>query len=432
MKLKSLPILTLTALVIGGGSLIAQPANDNCSGAISIQSAFGNPIGTMTVLGPYDNTTATTGLADPTVGYDCFGEPDGGGANPTLENTLWFTFTGDGGKYFIETADGPGITNYIDDGDTQIAIYTGACGSLVPFACNEDGPSSGPGGNPPYPAGLTINTSPGVVYYMMVDGFNFNGAISSGEYLIEVTQQLTIACTDPTVTIGTATANKTLVCPGDTVRFDISGVVTPTVGSVSGMGWLISNADLLGSNDPLNNPSVVAGYAVQNPSPAASFRTFINNGQLIGSAQVPYGTYYWTPVIFGNANIAVPPGTFMTQLTLDPSCTITGPSLAVNVAPPGSPLCNTGIADLVNGFGISNLYPVPVQNVLNFDLSSPSSSEAIVSIKDALGKEFMSENVRLVTGEKSFTFDVSKLASGVYFLSITSGNTSSVARFVKQ
>lgn len=430
---KNLQFLLAGASMLVSLSAIAQPVNDDCSGAISIQSAFGQPIGTTTVLGPYDNTTATTNATDPIAGYECFGEPNGQATAPSLENTLWFSFVGDGGKYFIETADGAGITNYIDDGDTQIAIYTGACGSLVPYVCNEDGPSSGANGNPPYPAGLTFNTSPGVTYYMMIDGFNFLGTISNGQYLIEVTQQQTIACADPSVSIGTASANATFVCPNDTVRFDITGVVTPTVGLVSGLGWVISNADLLGTNDPILNPATVAGYAVQNPAPATSFRSYVNNGSLIGSAQVPYGTYYWTPVIFGNGTVAVSPGTFMTQLQLDPSCTITGASIPVIVYAPGSSACNTGLSDInSNGFGISQLRPVPATNELNFNIGANSNGQVSLEVTDIAGKSVTKMTMDVTAGSKTVTIDLSSLSAGLYNLNAQMGQDVSRVRFVKQ
>lgn len=433
MKKNKLSHLITGVCILASAPLIAQPVNDDCSGAISIQSAIGQPIGTTTTLGPFDNTLATTNAGDPATGYECFGEPNGSATAPSLENTLWFTFVGDGGKYFIETADGAGITNYIDDGDTQIAIYTGACGTLVPYVCNEDGPSSGANGNPPYPAGLTFNTSPGVTYYMMIDGFNFQGTISNGQYLIEVTQQQTIACNDPSVTIGTAVANGTYVCPNDTIRFDITGVVTPTVGLVSGLGWVISNADLLGTNDPIGNVATVAGYSVQNPAPAASFRTYVNNGSLIGSAQLAYGTYYWTPVIFGNGTVAVSPGTFMTQLQLDPGCTITGASIPVIVYAPGDPACATGLSDInESGFGISKLRPVPASSEINFVLGSPFNGNATIEITDVTGKVVKMLNVDVAPGTKSMTINIEELASGIYGMTARLGQEAAHVRFMKQ
>jgi hypothetical protein len=426
MKFKSLPIIS--AFVLAAGSLLAQPVNNDCANSINIQSAFGQPFGTTITLGPYDNTLATVVPSDPTTGFACFGEPDGGGAAPTIDNTMWFTFTGDGGKYFIETGNGPLITNYIDDGDTQIAIYTGSCGALVPFACNEDGPNATA---THYPAGLVITTSPGTVYYMMVDGFNYNGVLSTGEYMLFITQQTTIACNDPSVTLGTASANKTFVCPNDTVRFDITGVVTPTVGSVSGLGWVISNADLMSDPNPIMNPALVAGYAVQSPAPSSSFRLYVNNGALIGG-QVPYGTYYWSPVIFGNGTVGTPPGTFITQITLDPTCTVTGASIPVIVYEPGNPACATALNDIRdNGFGILNVHPVPVADELFFAVRTVEQGPLTITVTDITGREVMNETFVSTPGERKLSLDVKRLSSGVYHLTATSGQSTAVVRFVK-
>lgn len=406
---------------------VAGPVNDDCANAIDINSAFGMPVGTTTVLGPYDNTLATT-VNDPTTGFECFGEPDGTGTAPTLENTMWYTFTGDGNKYFIETADGPAITNYIDDGDTQIAIYSGGCGALVPVACNEDGPSAT---STTYPAGLSFNTANGTVYHMLVDGFNFNGAISMGEYNIEVTQEATVGCNDTTVTLGTYMANVTGICQGDTVRFDITGVVTPTTGVVSGLSWVVSTADITGSTDPVNDPTAVLFYTVQSPAPATSFRQFINDGTIIGN-QLPYGIYYWTPVIFGNGTPLSTPVTFLNDVMLDPTCTTTGTSIMVNVYAPNDPACSVGLNDINDGFGISNVYPVPVSEVLTFTVTSKNSGKVNVSITDELGRQVISEQVSVTAGEKQFTYYVQDLDAGIYYITVTSDKTRSVSNFVKQ
>jgi len=88
------------------------------------------------------------------------------------------------------------VTDYIDAGDTQMAIYSGPdCDNLTPLACNEDIAGTPQAG--PYPAGLNFETQAGVKYYILIDGFN--GA--DGEYCIQFTQLNAIAnaeCVDAT------------------------------------------------------------------------------------------------------------------------------------------------------------------------------------------------------------------------------------------
>ena len=163
------------------------PSNNECAGIINLSSLFGAPVGSPQTGGPYDNSSATTEATDPADGWECYGAL---APEPSLDNTLWFAFVGDGNTYDIITTDcGGGLTNYIDDGDTQMSIYTGSCGALTPHSCNEDAQIIPPN---EYPAGFvgteTFSTDVGVTYYVMVDGFNFQGALSSGEYCIEITR----------------------------------------------------------------------------------------------------------------------------------------------------------------------------------------------------------------------------------------------------
>lgn len=159
--------------------LVLNLPGNICSGAFDIQEALGQG-GTVT-SGPYDNTNYTTTSADPTTGWECFGEPDGAGGAPSLERTMWFTFVGDGQTYFIEAlacGDNP-----IGDSDTQMAIYSGDCTGLTPVDCSEDGPNSG---SSYYPAGLELPTEAGVTYFMMIDGFGPDFE-QIGEYCLEIT-----------------------------------------------------------------------------------------------------------------------------------------------------------------------------------------------------------------------------------------------------
>ncbi len=177
--------------------LLALPAapGNICAGAINLNPYLGGGIGTTVSTPLYDNTGNTTTASDPATGWDCFGEPDGGGATPELNNTVWFTFVGDGETYFIETGQ-CGATNYIEDGDTQMAIYSGDCGNLTPVACNEDSPNAVAGN---FIAGLELATTPGTVYYMMIDGFNlFGTTLSGGQFCINFSQLTGIPVVDVT------------------------------------------------------------------------------------------------------------------------------------------------------------------------------------------------------------------------------------------
>ncbi len=216
----------------------AQPANNVCTGSVSLTSLQGGGNGIAVTAGPFDNTMATSTAADPATGFACFGEPDGTGTAPALDNTLWFSFVGDGGLYSILTTDCGGTlgANYISDGDTQIAIYTGACGALVDVACNEDIP----GATGPYPAGLDFQTTAGVTYYMLIDGFNFQGTLSTGQFCVQFTEiSLVSACTVGNISpVGTFD-----VCPGGAFTVTTDGTESvPNTPTTGGYAWLLSDA----------------------------------------------------------------------------------------------------------------------------------------------------------------------------------------------
>ncbi len=156
---------------------------DVCSDATSIDSLFNRPQNVAYTSPLFTNVNYTTDDSDPDFGYECFGEPEGNGGAPSLERTRWFTFVGDGNMYYITTVE-CSATDYIDFGDTQIAIYTGECDALVASACNEDGPDAMDGG--PFPAGLEFQTEEGVEYRMMIDGFGPDFE-ADGEFCIQVT-----------------------------------------------------------------------------------------------------------------------------------------------------------------------------------------------------------------------------------------------------
>ena len=303
----------------------ATVASDDCATATNLNGLLGGGVGNTLSSPLFDNTTATTGADDPTDGFDCFGEPDGGGATPSLENTQWYTFTGDGEVYSILTTDCNGtVTDYIDFGDTQIAIYSGNdCGSLTPVACNEDVAGTDPNG--PYPAGLDFQTEVGVTYYMIVDGF----AGSDGEYCIEFTQIANITCDD--IALGDATPTTIDVCFGTATEFTQDTSTIP-LEPLSGFLWGIYNADVSGSTNPFNEPSIVGFFGV---SATPYTPAIVNDG-----TQVAAGTYYFTPIVYGGA-VDTAGNNNLAGLSFTDGCLITGQSIEMNLLPQFSPLSAT-------------------------------------------------------------------------------------------
>lgn len=401
---------------------------DDCAGATDINSVFGGAVGTTNNIGPFDNTTATTDGSDPSTGWECFGEPDGSGTAPELNNTVWFTFTGDGSNYFVESGNCAGVTNYISDGDTQFSLYTGSCGSLTPVKCNEDGPNATA---TTYPAGFSFSTTVGTQYYLMVDGFSFQGAVATGEFCLKVTKQTTVACADPSVTVGTVAANVTDLCFGDTLLVTATGAVTPNVGDYFGISWIISSADISASTDPLNDPAVVATYTFTSPAPAVSTRSFINDGT--STFITPGSTFFWTPIVFGNASAAAAPQ-FLSDLTLDNACIVLGPSLQVNVLVDGDPLCSgVGINETAaSAYGISSVFPVPAKDNVNFTINAKENAAVTISIKNNLGQEIASRQVVVNKGKNDLSFDLKGNAAGFYFINVSGDKGNYNVKFVKQ
>ena len=329
MRIDFTPIkrqLLMIAFFISSTALIAQvPANNECSGAVDINSLFGQPAGMTQSSGLHDNTNATSEASDPANGFDCFGERNYSQTVPIIENTLWFTFTGDGNTYFIETND-CGSMNYIGSGDTQMAIYSGDCGSLTPVDCSEDGPNAAQGD---FRAGLTLTTTMGTVYRIMIDGFNFQGGLSQGEYCLQVTQTLVTTCAD--IQAGDVTAANQIVCFNDTTEFTLENTVIPNAtGPVTGFRWIITGGDV--SNSP--NPGADSTYLGAFGGSATPYTpAFINDG-----SQLPTNVFvYFTPVAYGDATDTVGNG-FFESLDFSNGCLSVGQSVLVLLAGDNGPI----------------------------------------------------------------------------------------------
>lgn len=179
--------------------LITGPENDLCVDAIDINSLFDGTLQQSVSSGPYTNVEATP--EDPAYpgADDCFVPFS---SEPSIDNTVWFTFEGDGQLYNVNTTDCDGESVFTNN-DTQMIIYSGtSCSNLEVANCADDLDTEG--GN--FWAGLPFQTEDNVTYYVMVDGFNYTDggsggldSLSTGDFCLEVTQ-ITVSVPEFTAT----------------------------------------------------------------------------------------------------------------------------------------------------------------------------------------------------------------------------------------
>jgi gliding motility-associated-like protein len=125
----------------------AQPVNDNCGAATAITIGVGS---CNSIL--YDNNLATS-VGDPAIPA-CW-------SPASLSHTVWFSFVATTADIEISTNFGGTLAN------TQLAVYSGACGSLTQIACQENiNTASGLLHTNVILHGLTV----GNTYYLLVDG----------------------------------------------------------------------------------------------------------------------------------------------------------------------------------------------------------------------------------------------------------------------
>lgn len=300
---------------------------DECSAAVDLTQYFGQAAGVAQTTGLFNNLTATVDPSDPAV--DCWNEAVPGA--DIIDGSMWFTFTGDGSNYHIETVP-CNATNYIgsgqdDDGDTQMAIYTGSCGDYNLLACNDDLFTDG---MPDWRAGLDLQTTSGTTYYILIDGFNLGGTIATGEYCVEITQEAAVNCANGAV--GTYTVdNGGNVCwnvnLNTLITLNEDEFLIPQNGPVNGMVWALSSAPVPAGTWP---PSLGAAYIGSTGYLQAPFAVGLNN-----NGSFPAGTYYVTPLVVGGAVDINPANTTLNLTETDPTngCFFVGESYAITLLP---------------------------------------------------------------------------------------------------
>jgi len=307
---------------------------DECKTAVNLSGYLGQAAGIKQTTPLYDNSNATISASDPGE-IDCWGERGfSGDAYDFVDNSLWYTFVGDGNSYHIETVP-CNATNYIgvaqqDTGDTQIIIYAGSdCSNLTEVvACNEDLANA-----VDFRAGLNILTDPGQEYLMLVDGFNFQGTVASGEFCLEITLIPTITCDDGAVG-SPEVQNDGWICDGTNIADYLSAQTTdfvvPPIGPIFGVSWAFTTEPVPAGTWP---PSMTNSYGGSyNTVPAPYLPSLVNDGGFLPQNSI----WYFTPVVVAMAvdTGSAANGHFLHELDISDACFFTGESAQLIFLPP--------------------------------------------------------------------------------------------------
>jgi PA domain/Secretion system C-terminal sorting domain len=356
-------------------------ASDYCFNATNINSIFGGPTGVTNSTSLFNNTGANV-VGDPATGFECFGEPTGAAAMPSLEHTLYFTFTGDGNKYYIRTNQ-CGSTNYITDGDTQIAIYKGACGALVGAACNEDDATAVAGN---YFAGLEFQTEAGVAYTMIIDGFSLNGApASEGEFCIQATNKTVVV--QPAVTFKVDMALQTVPAAGVFIAGEFNNYTGQAMTNLGGGIWSFSTPLTAGDTIEYKFQNGVGGWENNLPTSACG----------IGG--------------FGNRYVIVPAA----DATLATVCF----SLCTDCA------SGTNNVEFNNNISIA---PNPTSGAALLKFNFNEMADLNVQITNSLGQQLSTFSERVQVGTKNI--ELGQYGKGVYFINLNDGKNRTTKRII--
>lgn len=212
----------------------AQITNDACSGAINLQSYIQQAaFGTITTE-PFSNEGASGNDLDISGITGCWLDDLTGlanGSSPQIDATVWFRFEGFDGEIRIHSLPCDTTFDFLSE-DTQMALYRGACDSLVLVACNED--LDAPALN--YWAGIQVAVQSGADYYLVIDGFNYSGfgseedPLTTGEFCLQLSSPVVHVETQakPQATVFPNPAQDHVTIQGDAFieqlqLFDVNG-----------------------------------------------------------------------------------------------------------------------------------------------------------------------------------------------------------------
>ena len=82
----------------------------------------------------------------------------------------------------------------------------------------------------------------------------------------------------------------------------------------------------------------------------------------------------------------------------------------------------------LSGISVTNIYPNPTDNLINFTVNAATSDEVLITITNIFGQVMMEKSVSISKGISLLTDDVKDLAQGIYSLTLRNQSTGSEDR----
>ena len=271
--IRFLQTTSVFAMLLMATAGFAQPGNDLCIYAIDINSLFSTEVGVQLEEGPFSNEEATGEAELAAELTDIWFDVASGETAPTIDQSVWFSFTGNGETYQLMTFKGLGSAMYAND--TQMALYSGTCDDLTLVKGNEDMMPFWSSANGWWYSTVSFTAEAGVSYWVMVDGFNhYEGDNYQG--VAEGSFSLRAMNTEPMIERGVCDNARAI----DAVFED--GVIGPfdDSESVTGLG-VDYEADMVGTecwNDDLDDGSVWFSFIGDGNSYYLSMNQCSSNG----------------------------------------------------------------------------------------------------------------------------------------------------------
>ncbi|MES2410503.1 MAG: T9SS type A sorting domain-containing protein [Bacteroidota bacterium] len=360
------------------------PVNDDCAGAITVTCGSAT---TGTTTSATNENMAVCGIS-----------------GVTTQNTpgVWFKYVGDGSDVTVTTCS-PTITA----GDSRIAVYSGACGTLTCLGGNDDAQAAGCATNT-LASIVTFSTVSGSEYYILVYSYS---AASPGTNPINF--ELNVSCV--------------AACSPATTNDDCASAMPLTIGTTA-----------TGTDNLCSSPSLGTTY----PSCGNQFGTYYDTWYSFNTGSDANFTINLANST-GTTGYALYSGDCATLAMVAGSCTTTGGSTLVTGLATGSvyylrvfsttPSARgsfelTVTATLGTGeFDSSSFsyYPNPVKNTLNLSYNKEISD---VEVFNLLGQKVLSSNVN----SNDVQVNMSNLANGPYMVKVTSNNQVKTLKVIKE